>query len=59
MTLTKFVRMAAWAGLMGRTIPLGDLSVFSAMSDEALHKTCFPCHVPAKDRDYDFAGYAT
>ena len=27
--------------------------------DEALHKTCFRCHVPAKDRDYDFAGYAT
>jgi cytochrome P460 len=24
-------------------------------SDEALHKTCFPCHVPAKDRDYVFA----
>ena len=27
-------------------------------SDEALHKTCFPCHVPAKDRDYVFACYA-
>jgi hypothetical protein len=26
--------------------------------DEALHKTCFPCHQPAKDRDYVFAGYA-
>jgi hypothetical protein len=26
--------------------------------DEALHKTCFPCHVPAKDRDYVFAHYA-
>ena len=25
---------------------------------EALHKTCFPCHVPAKDRDYVFAHYA-
>jgi hypothetical protein len=22
--------------------------------DEALHKTCFPCHQPAKDRDYVF-----
>ena len=26
--------------------------------DEALHKTCFPCHVPAKDRDYVFTRYA-
>jgi hypothetical protein len=26
--------------------------------DEALHETCFPCHVPAKDRDYVFARYA-
>ena len=26
--------------------------------DEALHKTCFPCHVPAKDRDYVFTHYA-
>jgi hypothetical protein len=26
--------------------------------DEALHKTCFPCHAPAKDRDYVFARYA-
>lgn len=25
---------------------------------EALHKTCFPCHEPAKDRDYVFARYA-
>ena len=31
----------------------------STISDEALHKTCFRCHVLAKDRDYDFAGYAT
>jgi hypothetical protein len=36
--------------------PEGDLSVYNAISDEALHKTCFPCHVPAKSRDYDFAG---
>jgi Cytochrome P460 len=27
-------------------------------SDEALHKTCFPCHQPAKDRDFVFARYA-
>ena len=27
-------------------------------ADEALHKTCFPCHVPAKDRDYVFTRYA-
>jgi hypothetical protein len=27
-------------------------------ADEALHKTCFPCHVPAKDRDYVFSHYA-
>jgi len=26
--------------------------------DEALHKTCFPCHQPAKDRDFVFARYA-
>jgi len=26
--------------------------------DEALHKTCFPCHLPAKDRDLVFAHYA-
>jgi len=25
---------------------------------EALHKTCFPCHTPAKDRDYVFTRYA-
>jgi hypothetical protein len=27
--------------------------------DEALHKTCFPCHQPAKDRDYVFTHYAS
>jgi hypothetical protein len=26
--------------------------------DKALHETCFPCHLPAKDRDYVFARYA-
>jgi Cytochrome P460 len=26
--------------------------------DKALHETCFPCHMPAKDRDYVFAHYA-
>jgi Cytochrome P460 len=26
--------------------------------DEALHKTCFPCHEPARDRDFVFAHYA-
>jgi hypothetical protein len=26
--------------------------------DEALHKTCFPCHIPAKDHDYVFTHYA-
>ena len=26
--------------------------------DEALHKTCFPCHVPGKDHDYVFTRYA-
>ena len=26
--------------------------------DEALHKTCFPCHLPAKDRDFVFVRYA-
>ncbi|MGA2421690.1 MAG: cytochrome P460 family protein [Candidatus Acidiferrum sp.] len=25
---------------------------------EALHETCFPCHEPAKDRDYVFTHYA-
>ena len=27
-------------------------------SDKALHETCFPCHQPAKDRDYVFTRYA-
>jgi hypothetical protein len=26
--------------------------------NEALHKTCFPCHQPAKGRDYVFTHYA-
>src|SRR5271163_3957404 len=26
--------------------------------DKALHQTCFPCHIPAKDRDYVFTRYA-
>ena len=26
--------------------------------DEALHEKCFPCHQPAKDRDYVFTHYA-
>jgi len=26
--------------------------------DEAKHKTCFPCHEPAKDRDFVFTRYA-
>ena len=26
--------------------------------DTALHETCFPCHTPAKDRDYVFTHYA-
>jgi Cytochrome P460 len=26
--------------------------------DEALHKTCFPCHAPGKDHDYVFTRYA-
>jgi hypothetical protein len=25
---------------------------------EALHKTCFPCHAPAKDQDFIFTRYA-
>ena len=27
-------------------------------ADETLLKTCFPCHVPAKDRDYLFTHYS-
>ncbi|MGD0598915.1 MAG: cytochrome P460 family protein [Terriglobales bacterium] len=27
-------------------------------ADEAMHKTCFPCHEPAKDRDFVFTHYA-
>ena len=27
-------------------------------ADEAKHKTCFPCHVPVKERDYVFTKYA-
>jgi Cytochrome P460 len=26
--------------------------------DKALHETCFPCHKPAKDRDFVFTRYA-
>ncbi len=26
--------------------------------DKALHETCFPCHMPAKDRDFVFTRYA-
>jgi hypothetical protein len=26
--------------------------------DKALHETCFPCHNPAKDRDFVFTRYA-
>jgi hypothetical protein len=26
--------------------------------DKVLHQTCFPCHTPAKDRDYVFTHYA-
>jgi hypothetical protein len=26
--------------------------------DEALHKTCFSCHAPGKDRDFVFTRYA-
>jgi Cytochrome P460 len=26
--------------------------------DQALHEKCFPCHLPAKDRDYVFTHYA-
>jgi hypothetical protein len=28
------------------------------LADEALHKTCFPCHEPAKARDFVFTHYA-
>jgi len=27
-------------------------------SDEAMHKTCFPCHEPAKDQDFVYTRYA-
>jgi hypothetical protein len=27
-------------------------------ASEAMHSTCFPCHAPAKDRDYVFTRYA-
>jgi Cytochrome P460 len=27
-------------------------------ADKAMHETCFPCHAPAKDRDYVFTRYA-
>jgi hypothetical protein len=26
--------------------------------DKTLHETCFPCHAPAKDRDFVFTNYA-
>jgi Cytochrome P460 len=28
------------------------------LGDEALHQTCWPCHQPAKDRDFVFTHYA-
>jgi hypothetical protein len=27
-------------------------------ADQAKHETCYPCHIPAKDRDYVFTRYA-
>jgi len=27
-------------------------------ADETVHKTCFPCHAPAKDRDFVFTRYS-
>jgi Cytochrome P460 len=30
----------------------------SKPGSEALHKTYFPCHAPAKDRDFVFTRYA-
>jgi len=30
----------------------------SKPADQAKHKTCFPCHQPAKDRDFVFTRYA-
>ena len=27
-------------------------------ADEAVHKTCFPCHEPAKDRDFVYTRYS-
>jgi Cytochrome P460 len=27
-------------------------------ANEAVHKTCFPCHEPAKEKDYVFTRYA-
>ena len=27
-------------------------------ASEAVHNTCFPCHAPAKDRDFVFTRYA-
>jgi Cytochrome P460 len=30
----------------------------SKPGSEPLHNTCFPCHAPAKDRDFVFTRYA-
>jgi len=30
----------------------------SKPADEAMHRTCFPCHEPAKDRDFVYTRYA-
>jgi hypothetical protein len=27
-------------------------------ADEAVHKTCYACHAPAKDRDFFFTHYS-
>ena len=35
-----------------------DNKVFGRAADEAMHKTCFPCHEPANARDFVFTRYA-
>jgi hypothetical protein len=46
---TKYAATGGWG--------FGDF-VDGKPSDEAMHKACFSCHEPAKDRDFVFTRYA-
>ena len=60
-----FVRVAMVAGVVAFTTPASGRADEEAAQftngkpdDEAVHKTCFSCHEPGKDRDFVFTHYA-